>query len=90
MPTVNKYLQPAPDQHGFRPDHSITLALLQMPKYIGMGFNQRKPPDGTICVVVDLSAALDTVCHNNLLPRPQREGCHVICEEDKPRLDSEV
>ena len=32
-----------------------------------MGFNQRKPPDRTVCVAVDLSAAFDTACHNNLL-----------------------
>ena len=36
---------------------------------IAMGFNQRKPPDRTICVAVDLSAAFDTVCHNNLLSK---------------------
>ena len=62
LPTINKYLQPAPDQHGFRPDHSTTSALLQMTTYIAMGFNQRKPPERSICVVVDLSAAFDTVC----------------------------
>ena len=86
LPTINKYLQPAPDQHGFRPDHSTTSALLQMTTDIAMGFNQRKPPDRTICIAVDLSAAFDTVCHNNLLskinisqlPRPQRDDCHVI------------
>ena len=53
LPTINKYLQPAPDQHGFRPDHSTTSALLQMTTDIAMGFNQRKPPDRTICVAVD-------------------------------------
>ena len=36
---------------------------------IAMGFNQRKPPDRTICVAVDLSAAFDTVSHNNLLSK---------------------
>ena len=86
LPTINKYLQPAPDQHGFRPGHSTTSTLLQMTTNIVMGFNQMKPPDRTICVAVDLSAAFDTVYHNNLLskinrsqlPRPQRDGCHVI------------
>ena len=86
LPTINKYLQPAPDQHGFRPDHSTTSALLRMTTDIAMGFNQRKPPDRTICVAVDLSAAFGTVCHNNLLSkinrsqlaRPQRDGCHAI------------
>ena len=48
LPTINKYLQPAPDQHGFRPDYSTTPALLQMTTDIAMGFNQRKPPDRTI------------------------------------------
>ena len=34
-----------------------------------MGFNQRNPPDRTICVAVDLSVAFDTACHNNLLSK---------------------
>ena len=57
LPTINKYIQPAPHQHGFRPDHSTTSALLQITTDIAMEFNQRKPPDRTICVAVDLSAA---------------------------------
>ena len=71
LPTINKYLQPAPDQHGFITD-STTSALLQMATDIAMGFNQMKPPDRTICVAVDLSAAFDTVCHNNLLSKINR------------------
>ena len=43
-----------------------------MTTYIAMGFNQRKPPDRTIGVAVDLSAAFDTVCHNNLLLKINR------------------
>ena len=72
LPTINTYLQPAPDQHGFRPDHSTTSALLQTTTDIAMGFNQRKPPGQTICVAVDLSAAFDTVRHNNLLSKINR------------------
>ena len=72
LPTINKYLQPAPDQHGFRQEHSTTPALLQLTTYIAMGFNQRKPPDRTVCVAVDLSAAFDTVCHNKLLSKINR------------------
>ena len=34
-----------------------------------MGFNQRKPPDRTVCVAVDISAVFYTVCHNNLLSK---------------------
>ena len=37
-----------------------------------MGLNQRKPPDRTICVAVDLSAAFKRVCHNNLLSKINR------------------
>ena len=37
-----------------------------------MGFNQRKPPDRTVCMAVDLSAAVDTICHNKLLSKINR------------------
>ena len=56
----------------FRADHSTTSALLQMTTDIAMGFNQRKHTDQTICVAVYLSAAFDTVCHNNLLSKINR------------------
>ena len=44
LPTLNKYLLPAQDQHGFRRDHSTTSALLQLTTDVAVGFNQRKPP----------------------------------------------
>ena len=72
LPMINKYLQPAPDQHGFRREHSTTSALLQLTTDIAMGFNQRRPPDHTVCVAVDLSAAFDTVCHSKLLSKINR------------------
>ena len=73
IPTINKYTNiPAPEQHGFRQEHSTNSALLQLTTYIAMGFNQRKPPDRTVCVAVDLSAAFNTVCHNNLLSKINR------------------
>ena len=71
LPTINKYLIPAQDQHGFRREHSTTSALLQLTD-VAVGFNQWKPPDRTFCVAVDLSAAFDTVCHNNLLSKINR------------------
>ena len=94
-PTINKYLQPAPDQHGFRQEHSTTSALLQLTTDIAMGFNQRKPPDRTVCVAVDLSAAFDTTnccprLTDHLFPRSHRDGYPAMSEEDKPRLASEV
>ena len=72
LPTINKYLIPAQDQHGFRRKHSTTSALLHLTTDAAVGFNQRKPPDRTVCVAVDLSAAFDTVCHNNLLSKINR------------------
>ena len=53
-------------QHGFRREHWTTSALLQLTTDIAVGLNQRKPPDRTVRVAVDLSEAFDTVCHNNL------------------------
>ena len=72
LPTINKYLLPAPDQHGFRQEHSTTSALFQLTTDNVMGFNKRKPLDRTVFVAVDLSAAFDTVCHNNLLSKINR------------------
>ena len=70
LPTLNKYLIPAQDQH--RREHSTTSALLQLTTDVAVGFSKRKPPDRTVCVAVDLSAAFDTVCHNNLLLKINR------------------
>ena len=41
LPTINKYLQPAPDQHGVTSDHSTTSTLLYITTYIAIGFNPR-------------------------------------------------
>ena len=43
LPTINKYLIPAQDQHGFRREHSTTSTLLQLTTDVAVGFNQRKP-----------------------------------------------
>ena len=72
LPTINKYLILAQDQHGFRRVHYTTSALLQLTTDVAIEFNQWKPPDRTVCVAVDLSAAFDTVCHNNLLSKINR------------------
>ena len=72
LPTINKYPIPAQHQHGFRREHSTTSALLQLTTDVAVGVNQRKPPDRTVCIAVDLSAAFDTVCHNNLLSKINR------------------
>ena len=69
LPSINEFLSPAKDQHGFRPRHSTTYALLQLTTDIEIGFNQRKPPHRTVCVAIDLTAAFDTVSHDTLISR---------------------
>ena len=72
LTTINNYLIPAQGQHNFRRENLTTSALLQLTTDVSVGFNQRKPPDRTVCVAVDLSATFDTVCHNNLLYKINR------------------
>ena len=72
LTTVNTYLLPVSDQHGFRTGHSTTSALLQLTSDVATGFNQRKPQHRTVCVAVDLTAAFDTVNHNALLSKIAR------------------
>ena len=72
LPTINKYIFSAQGQHGFRREHSTTSALLQLTTDVAVGFNHRKPPDRIVCLAVDLSVAIDTVCHNNLLSKINR------------------
>ena len=50
LPSINEFLSPAKDQHGFRPRHSTTSALLQLTTDIETDFNHRKPPHRTVCV----------------------------------------
>ena len=69
LPSINEFLSPAKNQHGFRPRHSITYALLQLTTDIETGFNQRKPPHRTVCVAIDLTAAFDTVSHDILISK---------------------
>ena len=41
VPSINEFISPAKDQHGFRPKHSTTSALLHLTD-IETGFNQQK------------------------------------------------
>ena len=69
LPSINEFLSPAKDQHGFRPRHSTTSALLQLTTDIETGFNQQKPPHRTVCVAIDLTADFDTVAHDTLISK---------------------
>ena len=69
LPSINKFLSPAKDQHGFRPRHLTTSALLQLTTDIETGVNQLKPRHHTVCVAIDLTAAFDTVSHDTLISK---------------------
>ena len=69
LPSINEFISPAKDQHGFRPRHSTTSALLQLTTDIETCFNQRKPPHRPVCVAIDLTAAFDTVSHDTLISK---------------------
>ena len=69
LPSLSQHLPIAPHQHGFRKQHSTTSALLKLTDHIATGFNQKKPPDRTIAVAVDLSKAFDTINHDQLLEK---------------------
>ena len=71
---INEFLSPAKDQHGFRPRHSTTSALLQLTTDIETGFNQWKPPHRTVCVAIDLTAAFDIVSHDTLISKLARSS----------------
>ncbi|KAF2350571.1 Reverse transcriptase domain [Trinorchestia longiramus] len=54
-------------QHGFRPLHSTTSALLPLSHTIAFGFNQHRPPLRTTIMAIDFSKAFDTVPHPQLI-----------------------
>ena len=67
LPSINEFLSPAKDQHGFRRRHSTTSALLQLTTDIETSFNQSKPAHRTVCVA--MTAAFDTVSHDLLISK---------------------
>ena len=58
LPSINEFLSPAKNQHGFRPRHSTTSALLRVTTDIETVFNLRTQPHSTVCVAIDLTAYL--------------------------------
>ena len=67
LPSINEFISPDKDQHGFR--HSTTCALFQLTTYLETCFNQRKLPHRTVCVAIDLTAAFNTVSHDILISK---------------------
>ena len=66
LPELNT-LPLAPSQHGFRPNHSTTTALLPLTHKVAQGFNQLCPPHRTVTMSIDFSKAFDMVPHTKLL-----------------------
>ena len=54
-------------QHGFRPSHSTTTALLPHTHHIAASFNQNLPPSRAVTMSIDLSKAFDVVNHTKLI-----------------------
>ena len=51
LPSINEFLSPGKDQHGFRSRHSTSSVFLQLTTDIETGFNQPKLPHLTVqCV----------------------------------------
>jgi retron-type reverse transcriptase len=67
LPILNEHVKEAPFQHGFRPKHSTVSALMDLNMAISNGINQRRPPQRTILLQLDLSKAFDMVKHEELL-----------------------
>ena len=65
-----------PTQHGFKPLHSTTTALLPLTTAIAQGFNQPKPPSRTAAIAIDYSKAFDSIHHPTLLTKLSNSQLH--------------
>ena len=65
---LTQHLHLVDSQHGFRPLHSTTSALLHLAHRVARGFNKQLPrPLRTVVLAVDLSKAFDTVPHDGFI-----------------------
>jgi len=76
LPTLNMALKPNPTQHGSRPLHPTTTALLPLTTAIATGFNQQKPSTRTATLAIDFSKAFDSVRHLTLLQKISNSNLH--------------
>ena len=67
LPDIISNIPEKSHQHGFKKAHSTTTALQILTNHIATGFNQKRPPNRTITIALDMSKAFDTVNHHTLL-----------------------
>ena len=67
LPDITNNIPAIAHQHGFKQAHSTTTALHTLTNHIITGFNQKRPPNRTIAIALDMSKAFDTVNHHTLL-----------------------
>ena len=67
LPDITNHIPATSHQHGFKKAHSTTTALHTLTNHIMTGFNQKRPPNRTITIALDMSKAFDTVNHHTLL-----------------------
>jgi hypothetical protein len=61
LPFLQESLPTASTQHGYKPLHSTTTALLPLGTQIAVGFNEPKPASHAAMVALDISKTFDAV-----------------------------
>jgi hypothetical protein len=69
VPYVTVSLPSSPTQHGYKPIHSVTTALLPIVTKVAMGLNEDKPASRTAMVAIDISKAFIAIDHVILLDK---------------------
>ena len=72
LPYITQNIDLPDHQHGFRQHRSTTTALHQINNTIITGFNQKRPPERTVAIALDMSKAFDTVHLHKLIHKMQQ------------------
>jgi hypothetical protein len=106
LPFLSDSLPTATTQHGYKPLHSCTTALLPLATKVAVGFNEAKSASRTILVALDLAKAFDAVDHDLLLTKVSNMNLHsnivrwlkaylrgarpCVCSRVQPQLSTNV